>query len=108
MCIKSSNAALWIITCVCMTSLAIIIHYEIDEGVQDLPVFLKAVPIAIMLFTFAGHQAWKVVYESDPAKVLLRGYNLKFRIFSTLISCCLTICFVISIITSLYLIKVRQ
>eukprot|EP00347_Sterkiella_histriomuscorum_P010398 403376456 len=107
-CVRSLNTAVWIVVCICMTSLALIIHFEIDKGVQNLPVFLKAIPIAVMLFTFSGNQAYRVVYEQDPAKVLLRGYNQKFRIFTTLISCCLTICFVISIITSLYLIKVRQ
>ena len=91
-----------------MTVLATIIHYEIDEGVTDIPVFLKAIPISVILFAFAGHQVWKVIYERDAAKILINGYDSKFRVFTSIISCCLTLCFVISIITSLYLIKVRQ
>jgi hypothetical protein len=72
-----------------------------------MPVFLKAVPIAVMLLSFAGSQLWQVIYEQDIAKILIYGYDSMCRKFVTIISGCITICFVISLVISLYLIENR-
>lgn len=55
MCLRTRNTLLWLVICISMTSLAAIVHFEYDETRYSIPVFLKAIPIAIILLTLAGH-----------------------------------------------------
>lgn len=48
------------------------------------------------------------MHEKDPAAVMLKGYNSKCRFMYSLTTCFVTFCYVISIMTSLTLIKNRS
>lgn len=99
---------MWLVVIISITSLTAIFHYEYDEEGYKMPVFIKAVPIAIILLAYSGNQLWHIIYEQDVVKIMIYGYDSTIRKFITLISGALTICFVISLITSLYLIENRK
>ncbi|CDW85796.1 UNKNOWN [Stylonychia lemnae] len=108
LCIKTRNTLLWLVVIVSITGLTAIFHYEFDEEGYNMPAFIKAVPIAIILLAYAGNQLWQIIYEKDLVKIMIYGYDSTIRKFITIISGSFTICFVISLITSLYLIENRQ
>ena len=58
--------------------------------------------------SFSVFQTWGIVYETDPATKLLRGYNNKCSILFQLTTSFATVCYVIALITSLSLIQDRN
>ena len=66
---------------------------------------LIATPVAILLMSFTASSVWKVLYEEDEAQKMLYGYDSKIQISITILTCVLTVCYIISTMMGLYFIE---
>jgi hypothetical protein len=65
-------------------------------------------PITVLLLATAIKQIWDIVYETDPATIVLYGYNTKIKLVLTVISSLSTVTYIITMMPSVYLIQKLQ
>ncbi|CDW76391.1 UNKNOWN [Stylonychia lemnae] len=72
---------------VSILALSILVYYKFDFHIIHIPLFFVAIPISVILLTISMHQGHTLMFEKDQVKKLLYGYNKKFRIIFTVLSC---------------------
>ena len=104
---RVSHLLLWLAICLSAISMTLVLYLLCDSTSHSLPVYVIAIPIALLLMSLTVAQIWEIV-ENNPVKAVLFGLDLKTRIIIRVISCCITVCYVISGIASLILMEQRS
>lgn len=108
LCFKMKHLMFWLIVNTCLISMAVIFYYKFDDNNNEIPLFVLVIPITVLLLATAIKQIWDIVYETDPATIVLYGYNTKVKLVLTVISSLSTVTYIITMAPSIYLIQKLQ
>ena len=72
---KMKNLLLWIVITMAIISISVIFYYRFDNENEQIPIFVLAIPFAILLLSFTFYQIHEVAYEKDPKTKILNGYD---------------------------------
>lgn len=86
-------------------SLIVLFHLEFENDLRLITREEIVIPISIILLSFAGQQLYNLIYEEDENWKVIHGYDQSHKIILTLCSIIITVCYVISLVASAYLIE---
>ena len=99
---KSQVLCLTVLVTTTVTVLLLYIKY--DRG-QQVGFCLILAPLLFLLTHRSFHSLSKILHCSDPLEEVLYYYQQKFKIWSTIGSCCMTWCFIGSFVIALFLLQ---
>lgn len=72
---KMKNLFLWLVVTMAIISISIIFYYRFDNANESIPIFVLAIPFAILLLSFTFYQIHEVAYEKDLKAKIINGYD---------------------------------
>lgn len=105
---KIKNLLLWVTIAISLVAMSILFYLKFDMNGDNVPLYAVSIPIAIILVAFTFYQIWQINFETDPAIKMIYSLDQPFKIILTIISSFGTICYIVSIMFSLYLIEQRK
>jgi hypothetical protein len=100
--LKAQDAYFTVALCVSCISLCFAFESYFDAENYNSPLWLTALPLALIMMAAAWKQFKKVYFESDPAKRLFYCYDSKLKKCATVVTLVATFGFFISLPAALY------
>ena len=101
---KVKYLLIWILVALSIIGLTVVLYIRFDEQNQ-IPFYILAIPISCLLFAFILYQICEITLSKDYNYKILNCYDQKWKLIFTAISSCSTIVYIITLISSLYLVQ---
>jgi len=99
---RVKDAYFTLVLCISCISLCFATESYFDAENYNAPLWLSALPIALIMMTASWRHFKNVYYETDPAKRLFYCYDSKIKKFSAIVTMVATFGYFISLPAALY------
>ncbi len=106
--LKVKSLLFWVAFSFSILGLSLVLYYKYDRQLEELPAFCIAIPVSVVLLSITAYQLWEFIYQNDMKKKILYSLESKYKIFINVCSCCISVCYVISLMISMFLIQQRS